>query len=121
MTRKKQVLHSIQHFLIGLALTLKGGDKLSHHPFIGGLILSFGIIILVYFFYILIRKPSGTNLSNFVHWFEAIACLFTAYILFRDGARFLPYVFLLASIGFFIALYISYKKARPVKKVTADV
>jgi TRAP-type uncharacterized transport system fused permease subunit len=118
MGKDRHFLHSIQHFLIGSALTLKGFDKLSHHPFIGGIILSFGIIILIYFFYLLFKKHPSKKLSLLVHWFEAIAALFTAYIFFQDGAKYLPWMFLLASIGFFISIFVSMKKRRSETKVT---
>jgi hypothetical protein len=112
MARRKEILHSVKHFLIGTALTLKGADKIGHHPLIGSIILLFGLIILVYFFYLLIKKHPSEKLGHIVHWFEAIASLFTAYIFFQEGATYLPWAFLLASIGFFISIYVEHRKAK---------
>jgi hypothetical protein len=112
MKTSKRLPHSVPHFIIGFALVLKGYDKLSHHPVIGSIILSFGIIILAYFFYVLLKKHPAERLNNLVHWFEALASLFTAYIFFEEGAKYLPFVFLLASIGFFIAIYIEHYRKR---------
>jgi TRAP-type uncharacterized transport system fused permease subunit len=109
MARRKEILHSVKHFLIGSALTLKGADKIGHHPVIGSIILLFGLIILVYFFYLLIKKHPNEKLAPIVHWFEAIASLFTAYIFFEEGATYLPWVFLLASFGFFLSIYIEHR------------
>jgi uncharacterized membrane protein len=110
MARKKQLLHSLTHLLIGIALTLKGADKLSHHPVIGTIILAFGIIILLYFIYINANKHHSDKLDLIVHCFEGTAALFTAYIFYEEGAKYLQYVFLLAAIGFFLSIYLHNKK-----------
>ena len=104
------MLHSIHHFLTGAVLITKGIDKISHHAIIGSLILLFGIIILAFFFYTLFKRNHSENLELTVNWFEALVSLFMAYIFFTEGARFLPYAFLLAAIGFFIAIYVHSRK-----------
>lgn len=116
MAKSKPLLQFFQHFLIGTVLTMKGIDKISHHAMIGSIILAFGIIILVFFVYTLIAKRPSEKLTVLAHWFEGIAALFTAYIFFTEGATYLPYVFLLAAIGFFIGIYVHYKKHRHVPK-----
>ena len=100
----------LQHFLIGIILTMKGIDKISHHAVIGSIILSFGLIVLAYFFYSLFVKRPSQKLTLLAHWFEAIAALFTAYIFYTEGATYLPYLFGLAAIGFFIGIYVHTKK-----------
>ena len=72
----------------------------------------FGVMILSYFIYSLNNKRHGHNLELVVHWFEALVALFMAYIFFSEGKTFLPYVFLLAAIGFFISIYLIHKKAK---------
>jgi TRAP-type uncharacterized transport system fused permease subunit len=114
MAGKKHVLHSLHHLITGGALILKGITKISHHAFIGGAILLFGVLILAFFFYTLSRKHLSNNLELMVRWFEALVSLFTAYIFFTEGKTFLPYVFLLASIGFFISIYVFYRKKKSV-------
>jgi hypothetical protein len=110
MAAKNHLLRSIHHFLTGAILITKGISKISHHAVIGSLILLFGLMILSFFFYTLLKKRHGENFELMVHWFEALVALFTAYIFFTEGARYLPYVFLLASIGFFIAIYVHHRK-----------
>ena len=110
MAGKKQLLQSFTHLLIGIALTLKGWDKIAHHPVIGSIILAFGIIILLYFFYLNLKKHPNEKLDLIVHWFEGIAALFTAYIYYTEGSRYLHFVFLLAAIGFFVSIYIHHRK-----------
>jgi uncharacterized membrane protein YfcA len=115
MVRKNRALHSLVHFLAGFSLTLKGFNKLSHHyTLIGSIILAMGVVILVYFFYVLFNKHPSKKLDLLVHWFEAFAALFTAYVYFTEGARYLPYVFLLAAIGFFIAIYVTHYRKKKV-------
>jgi hypothetical protein len=114
MAGKKHLLHSIHHFLTGVVLTIKGVDKVSHHAFIGGLILLFGVVILSFFVYTLIKKQHGQNLELMVRWFEALVALFMAYILFSEGRTLLPYAFLLAAIGFFTSIYVFHKKVKGV-------
>lgn len=111
MIEKTRIVHSIHHFLVGFSLTLKGITKISHHPVIGSIILLFGLIILAYFLYVLLRSHPAEKLGHIIHWFEALASLFTAYIFFEEGAKYLPYVFLLAAVGFFISIFVSHKKA----------
>ena len=106
MAGKKHLLHSLHHFLTGTVLIIKGIDKISHHTIIGGLVLLFGVLILSFFVYTLLKKRHGQHLELMVHWFEALVSLFMAYIFFTEGARYLPYMFLLAAIGFFIAIYV---------------
>ena len=112
MQGRKHILHSLHHFLTGGALILKGSTKISHHAFIGSAILIFGILILAFFFYTLFKKHYGDKLELMVRWFEALVSLFTAYIFFTEGKTLLPYVFLLASIGFFISIYVFHKKKK---------
>lgn len=106
-------MHSVHHFIIGCVLIIKGYDKISHHyNIIGGLILSFGIIIILYFIYVLLKRKQNKNLDAGVHFFEALVGLFTAYIFFKEGKVYLPYVCLIASIGFFISVYVSLVKKK---------
>ena len=110
MPKNKPLLNALKHFLIGSALTMKGADKISHHAVIGSILLCMGLIILIYFFYLVIKKHPTQKLDLVAHWFEAFAALFTAYVFFTEGARFLPYAFLLAAAGFFFAIYMHHKK-----------
>lgn len=110
MRRNNRFLEPFQHFLVSFTLILKGFDKVSHHAVIGSIILLFGFIIFGFFLYSIIKKHHNEQFTLIAHWFEAIACLFTAYIFFTEGATYLPYVFLLAAIGFFIAIYVHHKK-----------
>ncbi|MCE3281270.1 MAG: hypothetical protein K0Q66_7 [Chitinophagaceae bacterium] len=112
MAFDKKILDPIKHFLIGLALTLKGIDKIGHHAVIGSIILGFGIIILACFVYLLITKRASSRFDLVLHWFEGIASLFTAYIYYDEGSKYLHYVFLLAAIGFFISVYMHSRKHR---------
>lgn len=116
MASKKHLLHSIHHFLTGAVLIIKGIDKISHHAFIGSLILLFGVVILSYFIYTLFKKQHGQNLELVVLWFEALVALFVSYIFFKEGKALIQYAFLLASIGFFISIFVFHKK----KKVLAQ-
>ena len=112
MSKKHQVLHGIYHFLVGFVFILKGTDKISHHPFIGGLILLFGIITWTYFFYHVWRRKEGKTLSLLVHLFEGVALLFIAYIFYTEGAKYLPYVSLVSAIGFFIGAIVMINRQR---------
>jgi len=114
MQNKKHVLEKIHHLIVGFFLTLKGVDKISHHYILGGLILGFGITILTYFFYKITRNVHNKALSVMVHLFEALALLFTAYIYYSEGKVYLPYVVLLASVGFFISVIILMAKKNKV-------
>jgi hypothetical protein len=47
-----------------------------------------------------------------VLWFEALVSLMVAYIFFSEGKTALPLMFVLASIGFFISIYMFHKKRK---------
>lgn len=112
MTGKKHLLHSIHHLLIAGILILKGYDKYSHHNIIGGLMLFFGIIVLLYFIYMIFKKNESRTMNIVIHLFEALVSLFTAYIFFEEGKKYLQYMCLLASLGFFIAVYVSFTRRK---------
>jgi len=110
MAAKNHLLHSFHHLLIGGVLVLKGFTKFGHHPLLGGLIFLFGIIILFYFFYSILKKTESRKMNIAIHIFEALVALFTAYIFWDEGKRYLQYASLLAAIGFFIAVYVYAKR-----------
>ncbi len=106
MATKNKLLSLIHHLIISVALILKGYDKFSHHKIFGGLIFCFGVIVLVYFIYVLLRQKESRTMHIFIHLFEGLASLFTAYIFFEEGKKYLQYGFILAAIGFFISVYV---------------
>jgi len=112
MAGRKHLLHSIHHFITGAVLIVKGIDKIPHHLFIGSLILLFGVMILAFFIYSISRKQHSQRLELMVLWLEAFVALFTAYIFFTEGKKLLPYIFLLAAAGFFISIYMFYKRRK---------
>ena len=106
---KKQLL-SIQHFIVAIILMTKGFDKIQHHySFVGWTILILGIIVLIYFIFIKISKKPHSLLEIIIHFFESIALFLTTYVYFQEGKTLLPYVTLLAGIGFLIATFIHLK------------
>ena len=120
MAGKNKLLHSIHHLLISMALILKGVSKFSHHPVLGGLIICFGLIILSYFFYLNYKRKESRAMHILIHLFEGLASLFTAYIFFVEGKKYLQYGFILAAAGFFISVLIyimRHKKADAKKEI----
>jgi TRAP-type uncharacterized transport system fused permease subunit len=111
MKNKKEFLESFHSVIIGFFLTVEGFDKFTNHRFIGGLILVFGILILLYFLYNILTKRESALLKLIVHLSEGIALSFTSYIFFKEGKIYLPYITLLASVGFFISVVILLIKA----------
>ena len=106
----KSKLLSIHHFIVSVILISKGFNKIQHHhSFIGWTILLLGIIVLSYFIFVkLVKKPHST-LDVIIHFFESMALFLTSYIYFQDGKSFLPYVTLIAGIGFLVATFIHLK------------
>jgi hypothetical protein len=111
MKNKKQFIESFHSVNIGFFLTIEGFDKYTDHRLIGGLILAFGIVILLYFFYTIFTKRESTLLKLLLHIFEGAALLFISCLFFKEGKTYLPYITLLASIGFFISVVILLIKA----------
>jgi len=73
MKNKKHFREAFHHFIVGFFLTIKGFDKFTYHHMIGGLILAFGIIILLYFLNEIIAKKQGITLKLLVHVFEGLS------------------------------------------------
>jgi hypothetical protein len=106
----KNKLLSIYHFIVAVILMSKGFDKIQHHHnFIGWTILLLGFIVLSYFIFIKLSKKAHSFLEIVIHFFESIALFLTTYIYFQEGKSFLPYVTMIASIGFLIATIIHLK------------
>jgi len=107
----KDHLLSLHHFFVALILITKGLDKLEHHHnVIGWTILIFGIIALAYFIASKLSKKLSYKLDISIHIFESIALLLTTYVYFHEGKTFLPYVTLIAAVGFLIAAFLHYRK-----------
>lgn len=117
MATRNKLLSLIHHLIISVALLLKGYDKFSHHKLFGGLIFCFGVVILVYFVYVLLKQKENRTMHILIHLFEGLASLFTAYIFFEEGKRYLQYIFILAAIGFFISVYVFAVKHKSTKGI----
>jgi ABC-type transport system involved in cytochrome c biogenesis permease subunit len=123
MKNRKHFLESLHFFLIGFLITTEGIEELHSHVIIGGLMLLFGITLLLYFIYVQIKKTQGFNLKIMAHFFEAIVLLFTSYILFKEEKIYVPYFNLAASIGLFISIAVLFyrrKKNFQVNKIQVD-
>jgi hypothetical protein len=116
MKNKKKFIESLHSVIIGFYLTIEGFDKFAHNRFIGGLILAFGIIILLYFLYNIFTKRESVLLKLIIHFSEGTALLLTSYLFFKEGKIYIPYVALLASVGFFISVVILLIKTRTKKE-----
>jgi tryptophan-rich sensory protein len=107
----KTKILSIQHLFVALILIPKGYDKIEHHySLIGWIILFMGLIIFVYFVYQKLTKTKNHLLAIGVHLFESIALFLTSYVYFEERKRFLPYITIIAGIGFLIATIIHITK-----------
>ena len=109
----KTQLASLYHFIVAFILITKGFDKIQHHhSIIGWTILTLGIVIFIYFIYSKISKKGHSWLEIIIHLFESIALFLTSYVYFQEGKSLLPYVTLLAAIGFLVTTIIHLKKQK---------
>ena len=112
----KANLLSIQHLFVALILIPKGYDKIEHHyNFTGWIILLMGIIVLSYFIFQKLTKSKNHLFVIGVHLFESIALFLTSYIYFEERKSFLPYMTIIAGIGFLIATIIHITKINKTK------
>jgi presenilin-like A22 family membrane protease len=111
---KKEIKHklrSIQHLITGIFLLLKGCDKVEHnYLLIGWVILGMGIAVVSYYLFLKMTNNNNSLLNMLVHLFEGIALLFTTYVFIKEGKTYLPYVTLLAGIGFLVAVVVHWVK-----------
>lgn len=103
---KQQILNSVLHLLLASTLILKGLDKMPQHNILGGLMLLFGIAVLGYFIYTVLKKKESRTMHILILIVEALASLFIAYIFFEEGKKYVQYGFLLAAIGFLISTFV---------------
>lgn len=107
----KQQLQSIYHFIVAIVLMTKGYDKIEHHhSIIGWIIFLFGVIILGYFIFLKVSQKPHSSLEIIIHLFESIALFLITYVYFEQGKSLLPYITLLAGIGFLIAAILHLKR-----------
>jgi hypothetical protein len=114
MKNRKHFLESLHFFLIGFLITTEGIEELHNHVIIGGLLLLFGITLLLYFIYAQIKKKQGFSLKVMAHLFEAVVLLFTSYLLFKEGKTYVPYFNLAASIGLFISVVVLFYRRKKI-------
>ena len=107
MAKSSHRLDLMIHFLLGTTLILKGYDKFSHHNLLGSVIFLFGIIVLGYFVFMIVKKQGSRMMHIVIHLFEAVVSLFIAYIFFEEGKKYVQYGFILAAIGFIIAAIVT--------------
>jgi hypothetical protein len=107
---KKPGLHFLNHFLVGVLLTFSGYDIFIKHQILASFILLFGITFLGYSIWTFFETKRNLLFPIIFHLFEALVLLFTAYIFFVSGKKYLQYVIILASIGYFIAAIVFYRR-----------
>lgn len=96
-------LEAAIHFITAIVLLLKGYDKLSTGSHVSGFIIfSFGIIILLITFLDRTLKISHLRTKWIVYLIEAIAFLIIASLYFKENKVYLPYVYLVPSLIFFV-------------------
>jgi len=106
---KKQI-QSIHHFFVAIILLAKGLAKIQHHhSLIGWTILLLGVLFLLYFLWIKQTKKSNILLEFSMHIFESLALFLTTYVYYQEGKTYLPYVTLVAGIGFLAAALLHVK------------
>jgi hypothetical protein len=109
----KTQIASLYHFIVAFILITKGFDKIqNHHSLIGWSILSLGMVVLIFFVYSKISKNKHSWLDIIIHLFESIALFLTSYTYFQEGKSLLPYITLLAAIGFLVATIIHLQKTK---------
>ena len=89
MAGNRHVLHSFHHLLIGAILILKGSDKFPHHHLLGGLIFSFGVIIILCFIYIILKKDHSRSFRHYCSSFWSTG-MFIHRIYFLWGREKIP-------------------------------
>jgi hypothetical protein len=110
-TLLKKRLISLQHLIVAIILMTKGFDKIQlHHLIIGWVILTLGIIILIYYIYIKIAQKPHISLEILANIFESTALFLTAYVYFHEGKSLLPYFTLVPAAGFLIVAYLHYSR-----------
>lgn len=112
MSTIKHRIDSVVHFLLGSTLLLKGYDKFHHHNILGALMFLFGIIVMGYFFYLVLKQQHNRTMHIMILLFEALVSLFIAYIFIEEGKKYVQYGFILAAIGFLLAAYITFSKKK---------
>ena len=112
---------TIAHIMTGAVLILKGYAKITdHYAGVGSIILLFGLAIIGYVIYESRQKKHSPLLVIAVHFFEGLALLFTTYVYFDEGKTYIQYLTLAAAIGFFVAVFIMYKRYKKSTLPTFD-
>lgn len=120
---KKHRIEKIGHYVTGTIVIIKGIDKSEHfseHPFVTILLFMIGafIITATYFHHFFAARVK--EFKSILFFCEGCALLLVTYYYFEAGKKLLPYAYLIASIAFFIAAFLVYrKKAKQLRHLPA--
>ena len=73
----------------------------------------FGIVVITNMIFILIGEE--LFFRGIIHLFECIALFLTTYVYFQEGKFFLPYITLIAGIGFLFPTLLQLKEHKKIR------
>jgi uncharacterized membrane protein YoaK (UPF0700 family) len=106
VTRRKQLLQKLVHFLTAFTILMKALIKLEHPhgywPVITLFLLSAIYIVIITLLHERLHRHAA-RLDASVYAIECAIMIIIATLTFREGARYFPYFYIVSAIGFAIA------------------
>ena len=113
--RRATAMQKVVHFLTALTLTLKGIIKMEHpHGYeavIALFLLSAIYIVVITVFHDRLHTHTRA-LTASVYAIESLVSAVLAWVYLQEGKHYIPYLFVLASVLFLVALAVYLRKTR---------
>lgn len=120
MAAKKSKFEKIQFLVMSIILATTAVNRLDDYPVMSYVILGFALILVGFFILGLIKKRENQRLQVIGFICESIGLVCTAFVYLKDGKVFIPYMFILAAMGFFLAATIGFRRSRKKKVSTGS-
>ncbi|MDP3582105.1 MAG: hypothetical protein Q8S39_09210 [Ignavibacteria bacterium] len=87
---------------------MKGIDKVEHHPFIGGVLIFAGLLVIVFSIKHNKIESKFGKIKYFVFGVESVVMALIGYSYYQDRSNLLHYAYFIVSLMFIAAIPISY-------------
>ncbi|HET8885779.1 MAG TPA: hypothetical protein VFM70_05430 [Salinimicrobium sp.] len=115
MAHKKSKFEKIQFLLLSIVLFATAMNRMDAYPVMAYIIMGMSLILLLFFILGFVKKKKNHQLQVAGFICESIGLIFTAFVFLKDGKVFIPYMFILAAMGFFLAATIGFRRNRKKK------
>ena len=106
--RRNEFFELIGHLCVGLSILMKGIDKVEHHPFIGGVLIFAGLLVIVFSIKHNKIESKFGKIKYFVFGVESVVMALIGYSYYQDGSNLIHYAYFIVALMFIAAIPTTY-------------